>query len=86
MNNHRLEINDLIDSAVNNAVARRNEALSSVSNEEAKNVSGGKAAITTSGARLIRPIPIICGIIIRDPSTIGLIALPTQQAIAIARA
>jgi len=41
MNNHRLEINDLIDSAVNNAVARRNEALASVSDEEAKNVSGG---------------------------------------------
>jgi hypothetical protein len=43
MNNHRLEINDLIDSAVNNAVARRNEALVSVSDEEAKNVSGGIA-------------------------------------------
>ena len=41
MNNHRLEINDLIDSAVSNAVARRNEALASVSDEEAKNVSGG---------------------------------------------
>jgi hypothetical protein len=41
MNNHRLEINDLIDSAVNNAVARRNESLASVSDEEAKNVSGG---------------------------------------------
>jgi hypothetical protein len=83
MNNHRLEINDLIDSAVNNAVARRNEALSSVSNEEAKNVSGG-IALTTSGVRLIKPR--IWGKIIRQPSTIGLIALPTQQAIAIARA
>jgi hypothetical protein len=33
MNNHRLEINDLIDSAVNNAVARRKYALASVSNK-----------------------------------------------------
>jgi hypothetical protein len=76
MNNHRLEINDLIDSAVNNAVARRDEALASVSNEEAKNVSGG-IAITTSGARLIRPIWL--GIIIRDPITIGKIARLTDD-------
>jgi hypothetical protein len=60
MNNHRLEINDLIDSAVNNAVARRNEALASVSNEEAKNVSGGIAITTTGGRRK----PIIWGKII----------------------
>ncbi|MEY3402687.1 MAG: hypothetical protein RLZZ86_2303 [Cyanobacteriota bacterium] len=33
MNNHRLEINDLIDSAINNAVARRKYALASVSNK-----------------------------------------------------
>ncbi len=79
MNNHRLEINDLIDSAVNNAVARRDEALASVSNEEAKNVSGG-IAITTSGARLIRPIWL--GIIIRDPITIGKIARPTDVRLA----
>ncbi|MFM6021720.1 MAG: hypothetical protein ACKPER_02110, partial [Dolichospermum sp.] len=61
MNNHRLEINDLIDSAVNNAVARRNEALASVSDEEAKNVSGGIATtsipLITNGA--IFPIMII---------------------------
>ena len=79
MNNHRLEINDLIDSAVNNAVARRDEALASVSNEEAKNVSGG-IALTTSGARLIKPI--ICGIIIREPITIGKIARPTDVRLA----
>ncbi|QSV69105.1 MAG: hypothetical protein HEQ12_04615 [Aphanizomenon flos-aquae DEX188] len=75
MNNHRLEINDLIDSAVNNAVARRNEALASVSDEEAKNVSGG-IALTTSGARLIKPI--WWGKIIRQPSTIGLIEGTTK--------
>ncbi|MFM6819275.1 MAG: hypothetical protein ACKPKB_24260 [Dolichospermum sp.] len=66
MNNHRLEINDLIDSAVNNAVARRNEALASVSDEEAKNVSGG--AIIQLQLR-----PIWFGIIFK-PRTIGLIA------------
>ncbi|MFM6225486.1 MAG: hypothetical protein ACKPDM_34880, partial [Dolichospermum sp.] len=60
MNNHRLEINDLIDSAVNNAVARRNEALASVSDEEAKNVSGGA---------IIKLRPIYLGF-----RTIGLIA------------
>ncbi|MFM6247897.1 MAG: hypothetical protein ACKPEQ_01900 [Dolichospermum sp.] len=75
MNNHRLEIHDLIDSAVNNAVARRNEALASVSDEEAKNVSGG-IALTTSGARLIKPI--ICGIIILEPIIIGRIVRPTD--------
>lgn len=80
MNNHRLEINDLIDSAVNNAVARRNEALASVSDEEAKNVSGG-IAITTRGARLIRP-PIWFGIIISDPITTGKIARPTDVRLA----
>lgn len=79
MNNHRLEINDLIDSAVNNAVARRNEALASVSDEEAKNVSGG-IAITTTGGRLIKPI--ICGIIIREPIIIGKIARPTDVRLA----
>ena len=81
MNNHRLEINDLIDSAVNNAVARRNEALASVSDEEAKNVSGG-IALTTIAPIPIKPIPIICGIIIRDPITIRKIALPNKTFVA----
>lgn len=84
MNNHRLEINDLIDSAVNNAVARRNEALASVSDEEAKNVSGGIAItsipLITKGAIPIKPI--ICGIIIREPITIGKIARPTDVRLA----
>ena len=71
MNTHRLEINDLIDSAVNNAVARREEALASVSNEEAKNVSGG-IAITTTVGRLIRP-PILLGIMVKPPIITGII-------------
>lgn len=63
MNNHRLEINDLIDSAVNNAVARRNEALASVSDEEAKNVSGGIATgkIKVKGEGI--PMLIIAGML-----------------------
>ncbi len=39
--NKRFEINDLIDNAVTNAVARRNEALSTVSNEDSRKVTGG---------------------------------------------
>ena len=63
---HNLEINDLIDSAVNNALERRNEALASVSDEEMKNVSGG-AKISS-----ISPIkPIIFGRIWIGIITIG---------------
>lgn len=67
--NGHLEINNLIDDAVNNAVARRNQgldsedALSSVSDEEAKSVAGG----------LIAKPPIIIGLIIT-----GIIAVPTE--------
>ncbi|MHC5729198.1 MAG: hypothetical protein ACYTXY_34780, partial [Nostoc sp.] len=63
-----IEINDLIDSAVRNAVTRRNEALDSeeallsMSDEEAKSVSGG---ILT---------PIVFG---KFPIIIGLVAYPT---------
>jgi len=63
---NQFEINDLIDEAVNNAVARRGEALDSVENlsdEEAKNVTGGA---------LIKPV--ILGLIF-PPITIGLIAV-----------
>ena len=62
MNNHRLEINDLIDSAVNKAVARRNEALASVSDEEAKNVSGGMNRKSKGRGEGIL-IPIIAGML-----------------------
>ena len=75
--NGHLEINSLIDDAVNNAIARRNQGLDSedalldVSAEEAKNVAGGLAS-TTIG--LIAKYPIISGRII----TTGIIAIPTQ--------
>ncbi|MBD2664918.1 hypothetical protein B6N60_01012 [Richelia sinica FACHB-800] len=64
--NHQLEINDLIDEAINNAIARRQEALESaeiLSDAEAKSVTGGA---------LINPI--ILGYIFKPPITIGLIA------------
>lgn len=65
--NNRLEINDLIDDAVNNALARRNEALASVSDDEAKNIAGG--ALSKA---------IITGKIAIPPITIGIITVPTK--------
>ncbi len=61
--NNKFEINDLIDNAISNAVARRNTALSTVSEEEAKNITGGISS------------PVILGIF--PPITIGLVATPT---------
>jgi hypothetical protein len=78
---HNLEINDLIDSAVNNALERRNEALASVSDEEMKNVSGGAKISSISP---IKPIilgywnPIIFGY--REIITIGRIKYPNDIA------
>jgi hypothetical protein len=67
--NSQIEISDLIDDAVKNAVTRRNEvlnseeALLSMSDEEAKSVSGGESKL----------VPIILGKIF-IPITIGLVA------------
>lgn len=79
--NNQLEINNLIDNAVNNAVARRNsvedseDALQSLSNEEMANVAGGFASIASS---LVLKKPIIL-----DPKnpTIagGLVPLPIPR-------
>jgi len=69
---NQFEINDLIDESVSNAVARRNEALDSVENlsdEEAKNVTGG------ASIKLRRIKPIIAGFIGLPPITMGLIAV-----------
>ncbi|MEH2237028.1 hypothetical protein [Nostoc sp.] len=57
--NGQLEINDLIDDAVKNAVERRNQGLDSedaLSDEEMKSVAGG---ITSN---VIKP-PILIGIV-----------------------
>ncbi|MFN6518643.1 MAG: hypothetical protein RMY29_029715 [Nostoc sp. CreGUA01] len=62
--NIRLEINNLIDDAVNNAVARRNlaedseDALVTLSNDETANIAGGFANLTSVS---FVKVPIICG-------------------------
>ena len=77
--NNRFEINDLIDDAVNNAVARRNEALLSLSDEEAQNVTGGGTSPTVLGV-VIDPIPpIVHGIIIHG-IILGIVIDPPTQA------
>ncbi len=54
-----VEINDLIEDAVSNALARRNDCLSDMTDEEVKNIAGG---VTT-----------VLGVIIKLPITLGLI-------------
>ncbi|MHC5860619.1 hypothetical protein [Nostoc sp.] len=61
--NSQIEINDLIDDAVKNAMTRRNEVLLSMSDEEAKSVAGGASKL----------VPIIVGKIF-IPVTVGLVA------------
>ena len=86
--NIQFEINNLIDNAVNNAVARRNlnqdleDALLTLSDEEMANVAGGFT--TVASASLVKNVPIIAGgiglpsiadsITWREPITCGLIA------------
>ena len=70
--NNQIEINDLIDDAVKNAVTRRNEvwdseeALLAMSDEESKSVAGGVSKL----------VPTILGKIF-IPVTIGLVATDT---------
>ncbi len=71
----RLEINDLIDDAVDNAVARRSlginseDALSALSYDEAARIAGG---LTTGKAE---PIKAVC-----PPITLGLLSpIPPNQ-------
>ncbi len=67
-----LEINDLIDDAVNNAVARRSlgtdseDALSALSYEEAARVAGGLTTGTVAGLKSVCP-PITIGLVAGDP-------------------
>ncbi|MBG1263355.1 hypothetical protein [Nostoc commune] len=76
--NIQFEINNLIDNAVNNAVARRNpnqdseDALLTLSDEEMANIAGGLATFamkvpTIAGAMIVRE-PITCGLIAQDPN------------------
>lgn len=68
--NSQIEINDLIDDAVKNAVTRRNEvldseeALLSMSDEESKSVAGGLSKLVPTRLGKFPPI------------TIGLVAYP----------
>ncbi|MBR8838172.1 MAG: hypothetical protein DSM106950_30265 [Stigonema ocellatum SAG 48.90 = DSM 106950] len=52
--NSHVEIDDLMDDAVNNALVRRNEALLALGDEEAESISGGASP----------PFPTIHGVII----------------------
>ena len=79
-NKHNLEINDLIDNAVNNALERRNEALASLSDlsdEEMINISGGKTLQIVTLGGPIRTLGMWC-----PPVTTGIIAPPNDTSIA----
>nr|AVH79668.1 hypothetical protein [Desmonostoc muscorum PCC 7121] len=73
--NNQIEIHDLIDEAVNNALARRNhvidanEGLSNLSSEEAGNIVGGASTPAIAGFKPICP-PIIIGLIATDPDVL----------------
>ncbi|MEH2071078.1 MAG: hypothetical protein V7K47_23465 [Nostoc sp.] len=80
--NNQIKIHDLIDEAVNNALARRNhimdvnEGFSDLSNEEAGNIVGGLSTPTLAGKPTIagfKPIcpPIIVGLIAIDPKPLN---------------
>jgi hypothetical protein len=65
-----LEINDLIDDAVNNAIARRSELVSSedtLSEEESASIAGGIAEIPVIGVFDLPIIITTIGIIDRPP-------------------
>jgi hypothetical protein len=67
--NSQIEINDLIDDAVKNAVTRRNEVLDSeeallcMSDEEAKSVTGGESK---SSLVILGKFPITIGLVAND--------------------
>jgi hypothetical protein len=88
--NHQMEINDLIDDAITNAVTRR-ELVETLSDEESAGVAGGLTAETTKVARIIKPDIIIAGFKpiqpiepICPPFIVGLIALPDESKIELA--
>ena len=80
--NNQSEIYDLIDEAVNNALARRNqvqdasEGLSSLSDEEAANIVGGTQP-AIAGFKPVRPVPSkpVC-----PPLIVGLVATDYTKA------
>ncbi|RCJ20368.1 hypothetical protein A6770_31640 [Nostoc minutum NIES-26] len=77
--NNQIEIHDLIDEAVNNALARRNQAqdasegLTNLSDEEVANIVGGKTQPAIAGFKPVcppKPVypPIIVGLVATDPN------------------
>jgi hypothetical protein len=82
--NHQMEINDLIDNAIVNAVTRR-ESVETLSDDEAAKVAGGLTAEATKIAPSIKPEVIIAGFKpikpICPPLIVGLIALPNEPKI-----
>ncbi|MEH2245630.1 hypothetical protein [Nostoc sp.] len=79
--NIQLDISNLIDNAVNNALTRRNpnhdseDALLTLSDEEMANVAGGFATVTKLDPTIAGGIPvrepIICGLIAQDQNLIS---------------
>ncbi len=64
----QIQIDDLIDDAINNAIARRQEGLglSDLSNEQARNIAGGFSDYSSKD--------VFSGI--NGGSTVGIIAVP----------
>ncbi|AUT02285.1 hypothetical protein CLI64_18880 [Nostoc sp. CENA543] len=64
----QIQIDDLIDNAINNAIARRHEGLglSELSNEQARNIAGGFGDYSSKD--------VLSGMI--GGSTVGIIAVP----------
>lgn len=72
--NNQIEINDLIDAAISDALARRGinqENLSDLSDEDTTSVTGGINSVAIAGYLPIKPIrppfipPIVLGIILK---------------------
>jgi hypothetical protein len=47
--NSHIQINDLIDSAINHAITRRKEGLSELSDEQARDIAGGSSSGVLAG-------------------------------------
>ncbi|AFY31646.1 hypothetical protein [Calothrix sp. PCC 7507] len=62
----QIQINDLIDDAINNAITRRQEGLSELSNEQVGDITGGLA----SG---VNPSATVGIISVLQPATTGLV-------------
>jgi hypothetical protein len=95
--NHQIEINDLIDNAITNAIARR--GLLTVSDDETASIIGGAKEIVFEESKRIKPIcppprpiypPVVAGFKpicpppkpICPPIVVGLIALPDDKKLA----